>query len=145
MLLELGRMISLLLSVLSLHALLASAFFDPGTRWEERLLHSLLRVLISACVCFASGLIFDWNGDWNGDWRGEWNANLHQHSASGTNDHELGSATSAPAVHHHGGGLLSTLPVRLFAWGLVGMALLFALSWYLETYYAPMLWRNQPH
>jgi len=35
--------------------------------------------------------------------------------------------------------LLSTLPVRLFFWAMGGMALLFALSWWLDAYYVPML------
>jgi hypothetical protein len=35
--------------------------------------------------------------------------------------------------------LMDTLPVRLFLWALVAIALLFALSWWLETYYVPML------
>jgi hypothetical protein len=34
--------------------------------------------------------------------------------------------------------LLSTLPVRLFFWALVGMAILFLISWYLEEYYIPL-------
>lgn len=40
--------------------------------------------------------------------------------------------------------LISTFPVRLFFWTLLGMAILFALSWYLDAYYVPLLWRNQP-
>jgi hypothetical protein len=35
--------------------------------------------------------------------------------------------------------LMSTLPMRLFLWAMVGMALLFALSWYLDVYFAPQL------
>lgn len=38
--------------------------------------------------------------------------------------------------------LLSTMPVRLFFWALAGMALLFALSWYIDVYYVPMASRN---
>lgn len=40
--------------------------------------------------------------------------------------------------------LMLTLPVRLFLWTLLGMAILFALSWYLDAWYVPLLWRNQP-
>ena len=110
MLLELGRLFSLLLSILSLDALLASAFFVPGSHWDDRLLNSLMRILLAACVCFASGLLFE--------------------------QHQGNEADS---------DILRTLPVRLFFWALTGMALLFALSWYLEEYYVPMIWRNQPH
>jgi hypothetical protein len=112
LLLEIGKAVSLLMSILSLDALLTSAFFVPGSHWEERLANSLLRIGLAGCVCFASGLVFDWAG---------------QNGSAG--DHSV----------------LNTLPVRLFLWALVGMALLFVLSWYLETYYVPMLWRNQPH
>jgi hypothetical protein len=59
MLLELGKLVSLLLSILSLDALLASAFFVPGSRWDDRLLNSLTRIVLAACVCFASGLLFN--------------------------------------------------------------------------------------
>ena len=40
MLLEIGKSLSLLLSILSLDALLASAFFVPGARWDDRLINS---------------------------------------------------------------------------------------------------------
>jgi hypothetical protein len=41
--------------------------------------------------------------------------------------------------------ILSTLPVRLYFWALGGMAFLFAASWFLETYYVPLLWKNLPY
>jgi hypothetical protein len=44
-----------------------------------------------------------------------------------------------PKVH-----LLKTLPVRLFLWTLFGAMLLFPVAWYLDVYYVPLLWRNQP-
>ncbi len=122
MLLEIGKVVSLLLSILSLDALLASAFFVPGSHWEERLLNSLMRILLAACVCFASGLVFDW----------------HRQSTAGPDG-------NTPSSQDRDSDVLNTLPVRLFAWSMVGMAMLFALSWYLEQYYVPMLWRNQPH
>lgn len=108
MLLELGKALSFFMSILSLYALLVSAFFVPGSRWEERLVGSLLRIALAACVCFASGLLF------------------------------RSTEPGEPPVTR-------TLPVRLFLWALAGMALLFFLSWYLEEYYVPLLWRNQPH
>ena len=40
--------------------------------------------------------------------------------------------------------LMSTLPVRMFFWAVAGMSLLFLASWYLEEYYVPLLWKNQP-
>ena len=108
MLLEVGKALSFIMSILSLYALLVSAFFVPGSRWEERLADSLLRIALAACVCLASGLMF------------------------------RSTEPGEPPVTR-------TLPVRLFFWALAGMALLFFLSWYLEEYYVPLLWRNQPH
>ncbi len=108
MLLEIGKAVSFFTSILSLYALLESAFLVPGTRWEERLAGSLLRIAVAGCVCFASGLLF------------------------------RSSEQTHPPV-------IQTLPVRLFFWALAGMTVLFFLSWYLEEYYVPLLWRNQPH
>lgn len=108
MLLDLSRAFSLMLSLLSLYALLDSAFFIPATRWEERLILSLLRVGFAACVCLASGLLFRY--------------------------------ATEPQVP-----LTRTLPVRLFLWAVLGIATLFAVAWFLDVYYVPWLWRNQPH
>lgn len=58
MLLEFGRAISLACSILSLYALLDSAFFLPATRWEERLTASIARIGLAACVCLISGILF---------------------------------------------------------------------------------------
>lgn len=58
MLLELARTASFFLSLLSLYPVLMSAFFIPGTHWQERLAMALLRVVLAACICFASGLFF---------------------------------------------------------------------------------------
>ena len=107
MLLEIGKAVSLLMSILSLCALLESAFLVPGAGWEERLAGSLLRIGLAACVCFASGLLFR-------------------------------SAEPDPAP------ITRPLTVKLFFWALAGMAVLFVLSWYLEEYYVPLIWRNQP-
>jgi hypothetical protein len=41
--------------------------------------------------------------------------------------------------------LTRTLPVRVFLWTLLGVSVLFAVGWYLDVYYVPWLWRNQPH
>ena len=35
--------------------------------------------------------------------------------------------------------LMATLPVRMFLWAMVGMALLFALSWYLDENFVPLM------
>jgi len=50
MLLELARPLSFFLSMLSLYPVLVSAFFVPGSRWEERLVGALLRIALAGCM-----------------------------------------------------------------------------------------------
>jgi hypothetical protein len=38
-----------------------------------------------------------------------------------------------------------TLPVQLFFWSLGGVVLMFLLSRYLEVFYIPTIWKNQPY
>jgi hypothetical protein len=106
MILELARPLSFFLSILSLYPVMLSAFFVPGTRWEERLAMALLRVALAACVCFTSGLLYSWH---------------------------------SRAIPEARESILSTLPVRLFFCAVGGMMVLFALSWWLDAYYVPML------
>jgi hypothetical protein len=112
MLLDLGKSLTFIASLLSLFPLLFSAFFVPGIPWQDRVLFSLDKAAVSACLCLASGLLF---------------------FASS----EPRSFSLAP--------VLATLPVRVFLWALVGMVLMFVASWYLETYYLPLLWKNLPY
>lgn len=58
MLLDLGRALTFLLSILSLYALIDTAFFVTATSWQQRLLASITRVVLAACVSFFSGLLF---------------------------------------------------------------------------------------
>ncbi len=104
MFLELGKTLSFFLSILSLYWVMVSAFFVPGSRWQQRLAVCILRAVVAGCVCLASGLLFRWR--------------------------PAASRNSAPA-------LASTLPMRLYFWGIAGMATLFLLSWYVEEYYLP--------
>ncbi len=105
MLHEIGRALSFFLSILSLFPVMGSAFFVPGSHWQERLAMSLMSIALAASVCFASGLLFSW-----------------------------------PSATNPGGqSLTSTLPVRMFLWAVAGMAVLFAVSWYLEEYYVPFM------
>ena len=105
MLLELSKAITFFLSMLLLYPVLVSAFFVPGTHWQERLPASLFYVVLAGCVCLISGFLF---------------------------------AQPSPA-NPEGDALLKTLPVRMFLFALVGMGVLFALSWYLDVYFAPQL------
>jgi hypothetical protein len=106
-LLDLSKVVSFAMSILSLCALLDTAFFVPATRWEDRLVASVARVGLAGCLSLVSGLLFHF---------------------------------SQPQVP-----LARTLPVRLFLWALSGFSLLFALGWYLDAYYVPLLRRNLPH
>jgi hypothetical protein len=114
MLLELAKALTFFLSMISLYPVLMSAFFLPGTHWEERLAMALLKVALAGCICFASGLLFSWPS----------------------------SANRQTAIREATQPLLSTLPVRLFFWSTIGMTILFAASWYLETYYVPVAQRS---
>lgn len=58
MLLELAKFASLLLSILSLDAVFHSAFLEPGSNVQQRLLPSLEMLLLAAAVCLSSGYIF---------------------------------------------------------------------------------------
>lgn len=111
MFLDIGRALSFILSILSLYAVLESAFFVPGSDWLDRLSLSLLRIAIAACVCFASGILF-----------------------------------ALPSAKHVRSdmSITSTLPVQVFFWSMGGVAILAVVSWYLEVYYVPLLWRNLP-
>ena len=111
MLLDLGKALSFILSILSLYPVMLSAFFVPGSRWEDRLSLSLLKIALSACICFTSGFLFAFRPQ------------------------------TRPRIAEP---ITTTLPVQIFFWAMAGMAILFLVSWYLEGYYVPLLWRNQP-
>jgi hypothetical protein len=109
--LDIGKALSFILSILSLYAVLESAFFIPGSDWHERLTLSLLRIAVATCVCFASGLLF-------------------------ALPREKHAVSDLP--------ITSTLPVQMFFWATAGVAILSTVSWYLEVYFVPLLWRNLP-
>ena len=110
MILDIARALSFFLSLLSLFPVVGSAFFIPGTRWEDRMVLALARVGLAGCVCLLSGILFakPWQSD---------------HSAE---------------------RLLATLPVRVYLWTVASVAVLFALSWYFDAEFVPLLWRNLP-
>ena len=54
-----------------------------------------------------------------------------------------GLVFSRPSLGNpEGESLMATLPVRIFIWAMVGMGLLFALSWYLEENFVPLMQHN---
>jgi hypothetical protein len=56
--LELAKFASLLLSILSLDALFHTAFLEPASHFEQRLLPSLDMLVVSAAICLGGGYIF---------------------------------------------------------------------------------------
>ncbi len=56
--LEVAKFVSLLLSILSLDAVFHSAFLEPGSDLQQRLLPSLELLMLAAAICLASGAIF---------------------------------------------------------------------------------------
>jgi hypothetical protein len=58
--LELAKFASLLLSILSLDAVFHSAFLEPASDLQQRLLPSLELLMLAAAICLASGAIFWW-------------------------------------------------------------------------------------
>lgn len=58
MLLDLIKALSFFLDVALLYAVAISAFFVPGSSWEERLDSSLARLALAAAACVFSGLLF---------------------------------------------------------------------------------------
>lgn len=108
MLRDLAKAVALILSIVSIYALLCSVFFVPGAPWQQRLSNSIETLGMTACVCFASGLLFS-----------------------------VTARTEPPVTR--------TLPVQLFFWSTGGAVLMFLLSRYLEVYYIPLIWKNQPH
>lgn len=110
---ELAKVAALILTIMSIYALLVSAFFVPGSPWNQRLLTSIETLAMSGCVCFASGLLFQ--------------------------------LTSPSAKSQEGRPVTRTLPVQLFFWSVGATILMFLLSRYLEVYYIPTIWKNQPY
>jgi hypothetical protein len=110
---ELAKAVALILTIISIYALLGSVFFVPGSPWQQRLLTSIETLAMTGCVCFASGLLF--------------------------------SITTPSVADQEGPPVTRTLPVQLFFWSLGGTVLMFLLSRYLEVFYIPTIWKNQPY
>ena len=55
---ELVKFASLLLGILSLDAVLHTAFFEPGSTFKQQLLPSLEMLLLAGAISLASGSIF---------------------------------------------------------------------------------------
>lgn len=103
--LELARPVTLLASVLSLLAVMGKAFFGPETGFEQRLYDTASVLLISAAISLVSGLTF--------------------HGLGRTARYKTGSR----ALH-----INETFPMLVFYWTTGIMAVIFLVSWYVESY-----------
>jgi hypothetical protein len=52
-----------------------------------------------------------------------------------------------PWVYQGGAGrrLMAALPVQIYLWTILGVAILFVLTSYLEEFYVPYLWKSLPY
>jgi hypothetical protein len=105
MILELGKFISLLAGIVSLHAVFYTAFLAPVGGMRERVFQSLDMLVLACGVCLASGLIFR-----------SW-------------DRKAGIEKSSIAA---------SLPMKIFWWFSSVVVVMFAASWFLQTYYLPL-------
>ena len=69
MILDIAKALSFFASILSLYPVVVSAFFVPGSSWEDRLALALARVGLAGCTCLLSGILFA--RPWLADPRGE--------------------------------------------------------------------------
>ena len=117
MLLDLTKALSFFVSMLALYPVVVGAFFVPGSHWQDRLILALARMGLAGCLALLSGILFAKPWD--------------NHDGPG----------------HDGAGrrLMAALPVRIYLWTILGVAILFLLSWYLEEFYVPYLWKNLPY
>ncbi|KAA6463284.1 hypothetical protein DYQ86_08185 [Acidobacteria bacterium AB60] len=67
MLLDLAKALSFFACIVVVYHAAINTFFDPGVRWEERLLLALLKLALAACVCLFSGFLFTWPSSTNPD------------------------------------------------------------------------------
>lgn len=58
MILDIAKALSFFASMLSLYPVVVSAFFVPGSRWEDRMAVALARVGLAGCICLLSGILF---------------------------------------------------------------------------------------
>jgi len=67
MVLDLTKSLSFFATLLSLYPVILDAFFLPATRWQDRLLLALPKLIIAGCIALASGLLFTWPSPSNPD------------------------------------------------------------------------------
>lgn len=121
MLLELARPVALLGSMLSLLAVFHTAFLGSETDYLARMYDSLGVLLLAAGFSLLGGLAFLENGSADDA------KNERRVGSRGARDRAHSSHGSAPRI-------TETFPMQIFCWTTGIMAVLFLLSWYLETH-----------
>jgi hypothetical protein len=58
--LELAKAVALSICIVSLYWATISAFFVPGSQWEERFWIAFFKLIAAAAICFYSGMVFAW-------------------------------------------------------------------------------------
>jgi hypothetical protein len=114
---EAARTLSFFVSMLALYPVIAGAFFVPGSHWQDRLILAAARMGLAGCLALVSGILF----------AKPW---VNQ---------------DGPGEDEAGRRLMAALPVRIYLWTVLGVAILFLLSWYLEEFYVPYLWKSLPY
>jgi hypothetical protein len=109
-LLELARPVTLLCSMISLLAVFHTAFLGAETDYSQRIYDSLGVLLLAAGFALIGGLIFLEDGRGNGE--------------------RLRKVQRVRRELR----ITDTFPVQVFCWTTGIMAVLFVLSWYLETH-----------
>ncbi len=136
MLLELARPVTLLGSILSLLVVFHRMFLGDEIDVRQRIYNSLGVLAVAAVCAMVSGLTFREGG-------GEPSEESLAATRRVTRVAGWKPQPKLRLVADHGRLLVSprrelklaeTFPVQVFLWATAGMALLFLLSWFLETY-----------
>lgn len=121
MLLDLAQPVALLLSILSLYATFHAAFLVPASPVGDRLQNALVRLACAGAISLIAGMLFR-------------EAELQTEARFDADFHAWFGGQPRPTLARP---LHTTLPVQLFCWTTAVMAVLFTVSWYIETYYIP--------
>jgi hypothetical protein len=109
-LLELARPVTLLCSMLSLLAVFHTAFLGPQADYSQRIYDSVGVLLIAAGFALVGGLV------------------------TLADERETGARLRKAQRIARGLRITDTFPVQVFCWTTGIMAVLFVVSWYLETH-----------
>jgi hypothetical protein len=119
MVLEIAKPVALLLCFWSQYGVFYAAFLVPAATVDDRFYAGILRLTLAAAIAIVAAFIFR---------EAEMDADAHFDADFRTH---FGTGFEAKTVRP---GLMTTLPLQLFCWFAVTIVVLFAVSWYVETY-----------